>query len=77
MTRVRWAIPKSKAPCGTSESKSMTPWQSQSKSTCDATGRSGSALPSRPRRTEEAYELDPKGLVEVQRVVYIIFGARG
>jgi hypothetical protein len=43
----------------------MTPWQSQSKSTCDAIGQSGSALPSRPRRTEEAYELDPQRFVEV------------
>ena len=47
------AIPRSKARCATSASRSTTLWRSPSKSTCDATGQNGAALPSRPRGTED------------------------
>ena len=45
-----WAIPRSKVPCDILASRSMTLWRSRSKLTCDASGRSARALPTKIRR---------------------------
>jgi hypothetical protein len=57
----RWAIQKLKAQCATSASRSMTPWQSLSKSTSDGTERE--------RRHSERFG-------EVQRIVHIILACK-